>query len=74
VYHVEILAKLGFTNIISLLETDHPTEFIEECKKYNMVVSHFHTDDKTPPTLDNLDKILEIIFSSQKTIVHCLGE
>lgn len=70
---IPIIAELGFSNIISLLETNHSKEFIEKCKKYNINVHHFSVVDREPPSHEQLDKILEIIFTSSKSIVHCLG-
>lgn len=71
--HISLLSELGFTDIISLLETNHEKEFYDECKKYNINVHFFNVTDREPPSFDQLDKMLDIIYSSQKILVHCIG-
>lgn len=70
---LQLLSDLGFTTVVSLLETNYSKEFTDTCKHLNISSHNFNVDDRTPPTFEQLDQILEIIFSNTRTIVHCLG-
>lgn len=71
--HIPILKSLGFTKIITLIESNHPKEFIDACKEVGIDVVHFSTIDRHPTTFENLNQILQIIRDGKVTLVHCLG-
>ncbi len=84
--HICILKSLGFNTIINLMESNHSTEFIEQCKLANIEVMHFPIPDRTPPNFSTLNSILDLISNKKsqeqnfdennkksRVLVHCLG-
>ncbi len=73
--HVEYFTsfkEIGITDIISLLEEKNDF-IVENCKKYSIKFHHFSVVDRFPMTVLQMNEICDIIESSSKTIIHCLG-
>lgn len=73
--HIDMLKTLNFTKIITLIETNHDTEFIQKCNMNNISVHHFPINDRQSPDFETLQDILKIILDNEnkKTLIHCLG-
>ena len=69
--YFDIFKKLGFDCVITLLE--EPLLFTQTGHHCDIVLKHFDIDDRTPPTVEQLLEILELIQNSSKTLVHCKG-
>lgn len=67
--YIGILENLGFTDIITLMENP-----IDITLKTNINLHHFPIVDTKPPTIEKMDKIINIMNQkNKKTLVHCLG-
>lgn len=73
---------LNVTDIISLFDSNDITKnnehnWSEKIKKdsENNGITHHYFDvvDRTPPTMKQMDSIVEIIDNSDLTVVHCFG-
>jgi gluconate kinase len=71
--HIELFAKLGITHIITLMENPLSIELQKIIKDNNISYNYMHVDDREPMTNTQMNQIVQIIDSSKKTLVHCLG-
>lgn len=64
--YFDIFHKLDIKNIITLME--NPLQINDD----RFTFYHINVDDKTPPTINQMDKIIDII-ENDRCLVHCLG-
>lgn len=65
--HTDFLNYHKFTDIITLME--QPINLINSNQKFHF----FKINDHSPPQIDQMNEIIEIIKNSKKVLVHCLG-
>jgi atypical dual specificity phosphatase len=65
---LQMFAKMGLKHVITCLETPLPYQAIEGLK-----VTHFEVDDRKPPTLEQLEQMLDLLDEGKPSVVHCQG-
>lgn len=64
---LKLFAKMGIVHVITCLE--EPLNIVQNDVK----VHFFQIDDRTPPSMNQLDEMLDIVQLGEPTIVHCKG-
>lgn len=64
---LKLFSKMGIVNVITCLE--EPLNVVQDDVK----IHFFRVDDRTPPTMSQLEAMLSIVEGGQPTIVHCKG-
>lgn len=71
------LYGVGIRMIITLHENPIPEELIQIAKRYGIASHYFHVYDRTPPSLEQLETICNLIQQNVNnemgTLVHCQG-
>lgn len=64
---LKLFSKMGIVNVITCLE--EPLNVVQNDVK----IHFFRIDDRTPPTMNQLEEMLSIVERGEPTIVHCKG-
>lgn len=77
-YHLSAMAAIGIKQIITVHECPLPSCLVEYAEKmYGIQVCHIAVDDRTPPTIKQLEQVLQIMYNTitnhQGVVVHCQG-
>ncbi|KAJ6637919.1 Dual specificity protein phosphatase 23, partial [Pseudolycoriella hygida] len=64
---LKLFAKMGIVHVITCLE--QPLSLVQDYVK----IHFFPIDDRTPPTMTQLDEMLNIVQLGEPTVVHCKG-
>ncbi|XP_037030330.1 uncharacterized protein LOC119070121 [Bradysia coprophila] len=64
---LKLFSKMGVVNVITCLE--QPLDVVQDDVK----IHYFQIDDRTPPSMNQLEEMLNIVESGEPTIVHCKG-
>lgn len=64
---LKLFSKLGIVHVITCLE--EPLNIVQNYVK----IHFFPIDDRTPPTMNQLEEMLNIVQLGEPTVVHCKG-
>lgn len=64
---LKLFSKMGIVHVITCLE--EPLNVVQDCVK----IHFFKIDDRTPPTLNQLEEMLNIVQLGEPTVIHCKG-
>lgn len=64
---LKLFSKMGIVHVITCLE--EPLNIVQN----DLKVHFFRIDDRTPPSMNQLDEMLNIVQIGEPTVIHCKG-